>query len=114
MTDVLQRKLLQFFGAIYRHWIPERRLFVDGIAVQVVDPLFLMEHGRFYNETTVLAQKVDTRTFEVTTPSGATGTVSIEHPISPEFSVGRSVTQGGEEQQAARRDEAVQRPSRMS
>ena len=31
--------------------------------VQAVDPLFLMEHGRFYNETPVRAERVEARTF---------------------------------------------------
>ncbi|MBK8002397.1 MAG: ATP-binding protein [Gemmatimonadetes bacterium] len=46
-AESLRTKLLQHFGVIYRHWIPERRIVVDGRGAQSVDPLFLMEHARF-------------------------------------------------------------------
>jgi len=82
-TDTLRTKLLQHFGVIYRYWIPERRITVDGIETAVVDPLFLMEHGRFYNETEVLAERVETRTFEVPTSNGASGTVRIRASVLP-------------------------------
>lgn len=77
MTEVVRTKMLQYLGVIYRHWIPERKIFVGGLPVQAVDPLFLMEHGRFYNETPVVAQKVETKSFEVLLSSGKKGTVSI-------------------------------------
>jgi hypothetical protein len=54
-ADTLKTKLLQYFGVIYRHWVPEHRIFVDSTEVQTVDPLFLMEHGRFYSETARLS-----------------------------------------------------------
>ena len=82
-TESMQTKLLQQFGVIYRHWIPERRIVVGGIAVQAVDPLFLMEHARFFDETPVRARRVKTRTFEVETPRGTTGTVSIRASVLP-------------------------------
>lgn len=83
MAEALRTKLLQILGVIYRHWVPERKIFVDGVSVQPVDPLFLMEHGRFYDETPVHAQKVDARTFEVETPSGSKGTISIRASVLP-------------------------------
>jgi hypothetical protein len=82
-VDTLKTKLLQHFGVIYRHWVPEHRIFVDGTEVQAVDPLFLMEHGRFYSETSVHAERVDTRTFEIETPSGKKGKVSIRASLLP-------------------------------
>jgi hypothetical protein len=82
-ADTLKTKLLQYFGVIYRHWVPEHRIFVDGTEVQAVDPLFLMEHGRFYSETSVRAERVDTRTFEIETPSGQKGKVSIRAALLP-------------------------------
>jgi hypothetical protein len=82
-VDTLKTKLLQYFGVIYRHWVPEHRIFVDGTEVQAVDPLFLMEHGRFYSETSVRAERVDTRTFEIETPSGKKGKVSIRASLLP-------------------------------
>ena len=63
-AKTLKEKLLQQFGVIYRHWLPERRIIVDGVATQPVDPLFLMENARFFDETGVHAGKVDTATFE--------------------------------------------------
>jgi hypothetical protein len=82
-VESLQTKLLQHFGVIYRYWIPERRITVDGVETAVVDPLFLMEHGRFYSETEVLAERVETRTFEVTTSTGETGAVRIRASVLP-------------------------------
>jgi len=82
-TETLRTKLLQHFGAIYRHLIPERRIFVDGVPTQVVDPLFLMEHGRFFDETRVHAEKVETRTFEVTTSRKTTGKVTLRAAVLP-------------------------------
>lgn len=82
-ADSFRTKLLQHFGVIYRHWLPERRIFVDGIAAQVVDPLFLMEHGRFYNETPVHAERVEARSFEVQTVSGKRGKVTIRASVLP-------------------------------
>jgi hypothetical protein len=82
-ADSLRVKLLQHCGVIYRHWIPERRITIDGIETQVVDPLFLMEHGRFFDETPVLAERVETRTFEVATSTGATGKVRIRASLLP-------------------------------
>jgi len=82
-ADTLQTKLLQHFGVIYRYWIPERRITIDGVETEVVDPLFLMEHGRFYNETEVLAERVETRSFEVATSGGEKGTVRIRAAVLP-------------------------------
>jgi hypothetical protein len=76
-VESLKSKLIEQFGVIYRHWIPNKRILVDGVEVQAVDPLFLMEHGRFYDETPIRAVKVDARTFEVETPSGKKGKITI-------------------------------------
>ena len=82
-ADSFRTKLLQHFGVIYRYWFPERRITVDGVETQVVDPLFLMEHGRFFDETAVRAERVETRSFEVTTSRGTTGKVSIRASVLP-------------------------------
>lgn len=79
----LKTKLLQHFGVIYRHFIPERKIVVDGVIAQAVDPLFLMEHGRFYRETSVPAQGVDARTIEVETSRGTKGKVSMRASVLP-------------------------------
>jgi len=82
-AETMRTKLLQHFGVIYRHWIPERQIVVDGVAAQAVDPLFLMEHARFFDETSIRAQRVETRTFEVETPRGTSGTVTIRASVLP-------------------------------
>lgn len=82
-AETLRTKLLQHFGVIYRHWIPERRIIVDGVIAQAVDPLFLMEHARFFDETLIRAQRVETRTLEVETTRGTKGTVSIRASLLP-------------------------------
>jgi hypothetical protein len=82
-AETMRTKLLQQFGVIYRHWIPERRIVVDGVAVQAVDPLFLLEHARFFDETPIRAQRVEARTFEVETARGTTGTVTIRASVLP-------------------------------
>ena len=82
-AETLQTKLLQHFGVIYRSWIPERRITIDGLETEVVDPLFLMEHARFYNETPVRAEQVKARTIDVTTASGETGKVRIRASVLP-------------------------------
>ena len=82
-SDSLRSKLLKQFGVIYRYWIPERTLFVDGERTVPVDPLFLMEHARFYDENSFKAERVETRTFEVETSRGTTGTVTIRAAVLP-------------------------------
>lgn len=81
--DTLRTKLLQHFGIIYRHWIPERRITVDGAAAAAVDPLFLMEHGRFFDETPIHAERVEGRTIEVETSRGTKGRVTIRASYLP-------------------------------
>jgi len=83
MTKTLQSKLLQHFGVIYRHWLPNPQIYVDGIEVQPVDPLFLMEHARYFDETSVRAIRLDTRTFEVATSQGAKGAIKIRASVLP-------------------------------
>jgi hypothetical protein len=82
-TDTVKAKLLQRFGVIYRHWIPERKILVDGTQVEAVDPLFLMEHARHFDETPVRAVRVEARTFEVETPHGTKGTITVRASVLP-------------------------------
>lgn len=76
-ADKLDAKFKELFGVIYRHWIPSPKIVVNGAEVSPVDPLFLMEAGRFYDETPVMSHRVDARTFEVVTSRGTKGKVSI-------------------------------------
>jgi hypothetical protein len=82
-AKILKSKLLETFGVIYRHWIGPRRIFVEGMEVEPVDPLFLMEHARYYDETPIRAVRVPTRTIEVQTDRGTTGRVSIRAAYLP-------------------------------
>lgn len=82
-VSTLKTKLLQHFGVIYRHWIPERRIYVHGVKASPVDPLFLMEHGRFYDETSARAIPAETRTIEVETSRGTTGNITIRASLLP-------------------------------
>lgn len=80
---VLVSKMHQHLGVIYRHWLPERQIIVDGEATQPVDPLFLMEHARHFKENSDRARRVDARSFIATTKSGKTGAVRIRASIMP-------------------------------
>jgi hypothetical protein len=82
-AQTLQAKLLSHFGVIYRHWIPERKILVDGVTAQAVDPLFLMEYARLFDETPIRAQRVEARTLEVETTRGTKGTISIRASVLP-------------------------------
>lgn len=83
-VDTLRAKLLRNFGIIYRSWIPERRIFVQGEEAQAIDPLFLMEHGRFFKETPVLARRWETvGSIEVETSRGTKGEVRIRAALLP-------------------------------
>jgi len=83
LTESFKTKLLQHFGLIYRHWLPARKIYVGGLAAQAIDPLFLMEHGRFYDETTVHAQAIETRSVEFETSRGTIGKVTIRASFLP-------------------------------
>ena len=44
----LREQMLDDFGVVYRYLLDDFKLVVDGVIVQKVDPLFLMEDSRFY------------------------------------------------------------------
>lgn len=83
-VETLRAKLLRYFGTIYRHWIPERHIYVEGEEAQAIDPLFLMEHGRFFNETPAMARNWGTvGTIEMETSRGTKGEVRIRAALLP-------------------------------
>ncbi len=83
-TETIKTKLLQRFGVTYRHWLPTPKIVVDDTVADPVDPLFLMENGRFYDATTVRAQRVETKpAFEVETTRGTKGWVKIRASYLP-------------------------------
>jgi hypothetical protein len=83
LVKSLSDRLLKKFGLIYRHWLTDVDIVVDGRQVEAIDPLFLMSHARFVNETPVTAKKVAERAFEVTTAEGKTGGVRIRAALLP-------------------------------
>jgi hypothetical protein len=86
-TKAISTQLLKQFGMIYRHWMPTHQLFVDGKEVEVVDPLFEMEHGRGFNEesggTTCRSIPVPTHAFEMDGSEGQPGIVTIRATVLP-------------------------------
>lgn len=64
-TQAFVRNMLEHIGVIYRKQIPQIKFLVDGVAVEPVDPLFLDENGRWFDETPVKAQVVPSIEFEV-------------------------------------------------
>jgi hypothetical protein len=82
-AETLTTKLLQHFGVVYRRFIPEKKIHVNGQLAQAVDPLFLMEHGRFFNETSVHAEPVETRVIEAEGADGSTGKVRVRASLLP-------------------------------
>jgi hypothetical protein len=82
-AKALDAKLKELFGVIYRHWIPSPRFTVNGVDVEPVDPLFLMENGKFHDETPVRAHRVDARSFDVETSRGTKGRVAIRASYLP-------------------------------
>lgn len=82
-TKVIKGKLLDHFGLIYRHWLHERRLRVDGVRSQAVDPLFLMPEARYYAESSVMAKAVYEHAFEVPLGSGEPGVVRVRASLLP-------------------------------
>jgi hypothetical protein len=82
-SSTISSKLLKHLGIIYRHIIPAARIFVNDEEVQIVDPLFLMEAGRFYDETPLMSEPVETPSFETETPTGQKGMVRIRASFLP-------------------------------
>ena len=82
-STTIKTKLLQRFGVNYRHWLPSPKIVVDDTMAEPVDPLFLMENCRYYDATSVTAQRIETRTFEVETARGTKGRVKVRASYLP-------------------------------
>jgi len=76
-TQAFARNLLEHIGVQYRKMMPEVKFFVDNTPVEAVDPLFLDENARWYDETPVHAQSVDPIQFELAGKDGESGFVRI-------------------------------------
>jgi hypothetical protein len=82
-AETLTTKLLQHCGVVYRRFIPEKKIYVNGTLAQAVDPLFLMEHARFYDETSVRAEPVEARIIEIENAEGNMGKVRVRAALLP-------------------------------
>ena len=83
VAKVLENKLLEGLGVIYRHWLPDIDIVVNGRSVKPVDPLFLMEHSRHFDETPIKAEQVEARVIEMEGADGSTGTIKIRASFLP-------------------------------
>jgi len=79
----IEAKFLKQFGVIYRNIIPSTRIFVNNKGVEIVDPLFLMDSGRFYDENSIMAVPIETVDFETETLDGRKGWVKIRASLLP-------------------------------
>ena len=82
-TRALKSKMAEAIGVTYRHILPQPQIFVGTDKVLIVDPLFLMEAGRFYDENPKMAEKIETKNFEVEASSGKKGMVRVRASLLP-------------------------------
>lgn len=66
-STALKRNLLEHFGLVYRNFLRTLDIFVQGERVVAVDPLFLMEDGRFYDLDEDRAVALPSKTVKVKT-----------------------------------------------
>jgi len=64
-TKNLTRELTEHFGLTYRNWLRRVNIFVNGIKVEPVDPLFLDSTARFYEENELRADPLPETDIEV-------------------------------------------------
>jgi hypothetical protein len=79
----IKAQCMERFGTVYRHWLSDLQVYVDGDPVEAIDPLFLMEHGRYYDETEVMAEAVEARQFTVVSSRGKEGRVTLRASFLP-------------------------------
>ena len=82
-TQAFVRNLMEHVGVQYRKMMPEVKFFVDSTEVEPVDPLFLSEHARWYDETPVHAVAVDPINFELPGKDGEFGQVRVRASLFP-------------------------------
>jgi len=87
----LRQQILDDFGVVYRYLLDEFRLIVDGVAVQKVDPLFLMEDARLYKPTKDGGAecRYDKQLFVKYNKDGDTGSQHLELLTGPEVQAAR-------------------------
>jgi len=64
-TKALTRELSEHFGLTYRNWLRRVNIYVNGVKVEPVDPLFLDATARFYDENDLRAEPLPETDIEV-------------------------------------------------
>lgn len=103
----LQMKLLQHFGVIYRHTLPNKQIHVAGSKTEMIDPLFLLPGARYVDETPVRAKPVRAPAFEME-GTGGKGAVRIRAAIlPPDFQLADPAEYGTKGAKMARRHDIM-------
>jgi hypothetical protein len=76
-TQALVRHMLEHVGVQYRKMMPEVKIVVDDKEAEPVDPLFLNENARWYDETPIHPEPVDPIQFELAGKDGDKGIIRI-------------------------------------
>jgi hypothetical protein len=82
-TQTFVRKLTEHVGVQYRKMMSQVKFIIDKTEAQAVDPLFLDETARWFEETPVRAQSVTPIQFELQGAGGEVGTVRIRAAAFP-------------------------------
>lgn len=84
-ADALERNLLHHFGLTYRNFLRDLTIVVNGVTVDLIDPLFLTPGGRHYGEDGDRAEALDPLAFDVRdADSGqALGTIRVRFAYMP-------------------------------
>jgi hypothetical protein len=79
----LKRNLLEHFGLVYRNFLRSLDIFVQGQRVVPVDPLFLMENGRFYDLDDDRAEALPPQVIKVKSDDRGTVEVNVRYSYMP-------------------------------
>lgn len=84
-TTRLKRLLAEHFGLTYRKWLRRASIHVEDTKVEPIDPLFLDESGRFYDENELRAEGLEETLVPVKNASDGTelGTVRVRYSYLP-------------------------------
>jgi len=84
-TSALEPLLMEKFGVTYRNFLREVNIYVNSKKVEPVDPLFLDESARFYDENSIHAEGMDPVQIEVKDKETGKflGTVKVRYSYLP-------------------------------
>ncbi|WP_417849374.1 ATP-binding protein [Thalassoglobus sp.] len=82
-TRSFVNNMKEHVGVIYRKLMPQIDIKVGGDRVLPVDPLFLDPNARWYEETVIMAESVESIEFELVGKEGQTGVVRIRGAAFP-------------------------------